>query len=344
MLGNPPYGAKLNEKEKKFYKEKYITAKTIRDVQKGSMDSYTIFIELGYNLLTINGILSYIVPISVTSSDALTGVHRLLESNCKEIRISSYAVRPQPIFVNAVVNTSILYFRKTLTPNEVIYSTKMHRKGNGFNLQTLLNNLQFVEVKDVKLYGRIPKIGTEIEKSILNKIFKHIPIIDFVDETGYPIYYRSTGGRYFKIVTNYSTGSTKEKSILLKKEVANSVGCILSSNLSFWFYQIFSNNLDWKYYEISAFTIPKLTSENIKELEELYNIYQMEVESNTNTRTTSESSSYNVSQFKEYKIGKSKNIIDMIDDLICPLYGLTEEEIEFVKNYELEFRISDNNG
>ena len=56
---------------------------------------------------------------------------------------------------------------------------------------------------------------------------------------------------------------------------------------------------------------------------------------------TSEGSSYNVSSFKEYKIGKSKPIIDRIDDLICPLYGLTKEETEFIKNYEIQFRLSD---
>ena len=27
-----------------------------------------------------------------------------------------------------------------------------------------------------------------------------------------------------------------------------------------------------------------------------------------------------------------------MDDVICPLYGLTEEECEFIKNYELRFR------
>ncbi len=58
-------------------------------------------------------------------------------------------------------------------------------------------------------------------------------------------------------------------------------------------------------------------------------------------RVTSGSSSYNVSNFKEYKIGKSKNIIDEIDDYIAPLYGLSQEELEFIKNYEIEFRLTD---
>ena len=47
-----------------------------------------------------------------------------------------------------------------------------------------------------------------------------------------------------------------------------------------------------------------------------------------------------VPSFKEYKIVHSKAIIDEIDDYICPLYGLTPEETDFVKNYELEFRLA----
>jgi len=53
---------------------------------------------------------------------------------------------------------------------------------------------------------------------ILNKIWALSPLSSKVCEKGNPIYYRTTGGRYFKIVTNYSTGSTKEKAILFDKK------------------------------------------------------------------------------------------------------------------------------
>ena len=45
--------------------------------------------------------------------------------------------------------------------------------------------------------------------------------------------------------------------------------------------------------------------------------------------------------FREYKIGKSKNIIDEIDDFNGPLYDLTKNEIDFIKHYEIEFHITD---
>ena len=341
VIGNPPYGAKYDNLTKKYYQNNYVTAKSIKGVQKGSFDTYTLFIELGYNLLRQDGSFAYIVPISLTSSDSLTGVHRILMRNCDTIHISSYAVRPKPVFENAVVNTSILLFQKTGTPCKHLFSTKMHRRGNEFDLQKLVDNLQFIDVKGLTLYGRIPKIGSRIEKTILDKLFKQTKLGSLIKTSGSPIIYRFAGGRYFKVVTNYSNGSSAERTIYFaNSKIANAVGCILSSNLSFWFYQIFSDNLNWKTYEIENFTIPHLSAENIGYLDKLYSRYLADIEAKANVRTTSGESTYNVDSFKEYKIVHSKSIIDEIDDYICPLYGLTQEETDFIKNYELEFRLA----
>ena len=347
VIGNPPYGAKLDDVQKKVLKSQYQTTQTLKDknnkkltVQKGSMDTYTMFIELAYNIMRVNGCMTMIVPISLTSSDSLSGVHNILKSKCDDIYISSYAVRPQPVFKNAMVNTSILAFRKTGKPCSGIYATKMYRKGKNFNLQMLVEHLQFVEVKDLMQFGRIPKISLKMEKDILQKLSGCDKLKSYVRESGTAVYYRFAGGRYFKVVTNYSNGSSAERAIYFDDKYANAIGCILSSNLSFWFYQIYSDNLNWKNCEIESTPIPPLSDETIEKLDELYKEYLADIEANANKRLTSGDSTYTVDSFKEYKIGKSKAIIDKIDDLICPLYGLNAEETYFIKNYEIEFRLS----
>jgi hypothetical protein len=219
----------------------------------------------------------------------------------------------------------------------------MYRKNVEFDLQYLMNNLQFTDIKDIKLNGRYPKISLPIEKSILQKIYsQNTKIKDLVRENGVAIYYRTTGGRYFKVITNYPTGSTKEKPIYFDSKNANLIGAVLSSNLFFWFYQIISNNLDLKAYEIKVFGLPleKLDDKIIKKIETRYSDYLLDIEENANIRQTE--CYANIDSFKEYNISKSKYLIDQIDDLICPLYGLTKEEITFIKNYEIKFRISDN--
>jgi len=345
VIGNPPYGAKYDQEHKKYFLDNYITAKTVKGKYKGSLDTYTLFIEKGFNLLKINGNLIFIVPISITSSDSVENLHNLLEKNCKIIKISSYAVRPQPIFQNSVVDVSIISFLKTLTPVEKILCTKMYRKSKDISIFDILNNLEFIDVKEVKLKARYPKISYQIEKNILQKIFNknNIPIADLIRYQGKPIYYRSSGGRYFKIVTNYSTGSTKEKTLYFDKDIADVIGAILSSNLFFWFYQIYSNNHDLKLYEILSFPIPyKKLLENfelIEKIKEIYYTYLNDIEKNSVIRKTTQYKK--ITEFKEYKIKKSKHIIDKIDELVCPLYGMTIEEIEFLKNYEIKFRLGD---
>ncbi len=342
VIGNPPYGAKLDETTKSSLQLFYSTAKTVKGV-KGSIDSFAVFTERGYRLVSIGGTAAFIIPMSFTSSDSMGQLHSLLLQNCSQLKISSYAVRPQPIFLDAVVNTCILMFSRSDKPCETVLTTKMYRKGENFNLDDLLRNLEFVNCKEFLTNGRILKIGRPIESDILTKILKLPRIMSLEKSGGRKIFYRSSGGRYFKVVTNYSTGSTKEKSLEFESSFSDVVGCCLSSNLSFWYYQIISNNLDWKASEIESFPIPveKMNGEIIAKIKALYECYLKDIESNANTRVSSKGSSYKVDSFKEYKIGKSKSIIDEIDDLIGPLYGLTKEEIEFVKNYEILFRMSD---
>ena len=86
--------------------------------------------------------------------------------------------------------------------------------------------------------------------------------------------------------------------------------------------------------------IPALSNDDLKNLSDLYDEYLQDIEKNANVRQSTGKSSYHVSEFKEYKIVKSKAIIDRIDDYICPLYGLTPEETNFIKTYELEFRMA----
>jgi hypothetical protein len=345
VIGNPPYGVPFSKESKLFFKKSYISTNSNKDL-KGSLDSYTIFIERGYNFLKKGANLHYIIPISITSSESVSALHNILENNCKKIQISSYSVRPKPVFENAVVNTSIMLLIKTLSKNEELLSTKMHRKNKEFNLQYLVNNLKFLNVKQHKVENSIPKISENIEIQILDKLKLHLPLSKFVDkENGKPVFYRTVGGRYFKIVTNYSTLSNKETFINFKSNYSDVIGCILSSNLSFWFYQIYGDNISWKLKQVLSFTIPSenLTTDICLKITNLYNKYLEDIERNANIRTVSESSKYTMEFFKEYKIGKSKHLIDEIDDIIGPLYGLTNAEIEFIKNYEIDYRISEDN-
>ena len=346
IIGNPPYGVKLSEKEKEFYKNHYECSKSIKGVQKGSTNTYVLFIERGLQLLKEHSNLFYIVPMSITSSDECVPIQNIIERTCENIKISSYQERPTQIFDSACLRVSIIELYNTTKYNsnstkhicKSIKNTKLQRKKKTDNPNEMMKSLKFIDSKDFNLYGRYAKIGEKIDLSILEKIFKNKKLENYCNDNGKPIYYRTTGGRYFKIITNHSTGSTQETPIFLDEKLYSSIGCILSSTLFWYFLQIYTDGLHIKDYEIKNFPIPKLTDNDIKKLEQIYEKYLEDIDKNA---ITHEAKSYNVATFKEYKIVKSFDYIRQIDDIVCKLYGLTDEETHYIKNYEIEYRLRD---
>ena len=343
VIGNPPYGAKVSEDDKRYFKQRYYSANSHpKQGLKGSTDTFVVFLELGHNILNQTGNLAFIVPMSVGSSDALTSLQSIIEKSCKEIRISSYSNRPKQIFDAACVRTSIFMFCKSSDSLAHIYTTKLNRRTGKLTIKNIVDNLQYVDSKELKIAGRYAKIGTQIEKQILNKMFSHrTSIRDYLDAAGKKVFYRAAGGRYFNVVTNYPTHSSAEKSI--KCRHTDLIGLFMSSSYFYFYQQVYTDGLNLKRSEIDNFPLPKLDEicqETENHLILMYSYYLEDIERNAAIRQSSSTSTHNVTSFKEYKIVRSKAIIDEIDDYIGPLYGLTQEEIDYIKNYELEFRMA----
>ena len=344
IVGNPPYGAKISTADKKVVKKKFLCTKTITGKQKGSTDTFALFIEKSFNLCNTGGIVNLIVPMSVTSSDSMTALHNLLEKNCRVIRVSSYSNRPKQIFDAACIRTSIFYFKKTLSPIENLFTSKIMRRDESHSIKNIIESLSFVDSLKFKLPGRYPKIGTGRQFGIISKMFSaDKKIADYADEDGEPFYYRTSGGRYFNVITDYPTGSSQEKTFHTDKRFTKVIAATLSTSL-FWFYQqTYTDGLHIKQTELETFPLfglESLTPAQIERIEEIYDEYLRDIERNVSVRTSSDNSSYNVAQFKNYKLNKSKPLIDKLDDVIGKFYGLTDAEINFIKNFELEIRIS----
>ena len=346
LIGNPPYGAKISENDKKIYKRNYQATKTIKGVQKGSTDTFTLFIEKGISLLkNNNATLDYIVPMSVTSSDAMTALHKIIEKQCDTIYVSSYSNRPKQIFDAACIRTSIILLKKSNTPTKNLYTTKLIRRSESNSISDIIKNISFVNSHELKMPGRYPKIGSVEQLEIMKKMFSFkCKISDYANDKGEPFYYRAAGGRYFNVVTPYPTGSSQEKPYYVEKKYTKLIAATLSTSL-FWFYQqAYTDGLHIKQSEIESvplFNLNTISDDEIKSINETYERYLDEIESNANQMKVSEKSSYKDTSVKVYKLGKSKKYIDMLDDCIDKLYGLTESEINYIKSFDIEFRIND---
>ena len=115
----------------------------------------------------------------------------------------------------------------------------------------------------------------------------------------------------------------------------------MSSNLYFWFYQVYSDNLNLKKTELESFPMPNQhqLSTISPDLSSAYAEFLEDIQKNVKTR---KSENYaHVKSFQEYKLGKSKKYIDRLDAILANVFGLTQEELNFIVNYEKSSRLSD---
>ena len=59
------------------------------------------------------------------------------------------------------------------------------------------------------------------------------------------------------------------------------------------------------------------------------------------TMLTREQKNVGTTQTQSFKINKSKPIIDKIDKVLAKHYGFTEEELDFIINYDIKYRMGD---
>ena len=211
------------------------------------------------------------------------------------------------------------------------------------SLQDLIGSLEFTESRKHYKYGCFARIGTEVESKILDKIYAadNVSLQKLLDEKGIPLFYRNADGGYYSLVLDRSTNSKYESTLFFNRRLAKVIGAFLSSNLYFWHQKVYSDNYHLKRADIETFPIPllKITDDVIKKLKNLYTRYQRDVERCAITRNTDAYSETTV--IKEFKLMQARYHAHLIDDIICPLYGLTDEERDFIKNYELKFRIDE---
>ncbi|MGX2984285.1 type IIG restriction enzyme/methyltransferase [Helicobacter sp. 23-1048] len=327
IVGNPPYGDLLNKAQKDFCQNKKLPKEQWKYQYADTGDTYKLFIEKGFNLIKQHGNLAYIVPLSITSSKSNIDLHKMLLENCEFIRVSSYGDRPAKVFPSAEQKVSVISIIKTLSPTKELFTTQVNKRYSSQTLKELIEAQQFINSIEFVREGAFCKISLPIEKVIMKKLYAQKQTLKSFMKGKERIYYRTSGNRYYNLFTNYSTKSTKENSFEVKN--SNAIVALMTSNLFYWFRSAYSNHRDSYMHEFERFPIPKLNKQILANLAKLGKKLQADIEKKSNFTSTGT---------KEYRLRKSKHIIDEIDRLICPLYDLTQEEMDFIINYEIEFR------
>jgi len=132
IIGNPPYGANVNENEKHFIKEHFKSA-------TGRYDTFYYFIESSVSLLKEGGILGFIVPDTWLTNHQAQSLREILLRSSSLIRIVGL---PQKVFPDTNVDTCIIILQKE-SEEEIISknSIKVAILGKNVHLVNLLQNV-----------------------------------------------------------------------------------------------------------------------------------------------------------------------------------------------------------
>jgi Eco57I restriction-modification methylase len=335
IIGNPPY-VEYSKVKKQYEIINYDTIKC------GNI--YANFIERSSKLSSKKGRIGKIVQMSVCCTQRMKPVQAILKK--RGVAISNYNWRPAKLFegsTKANISLSIILDTK----NEKTYSTSF-LKWNSEERENLFKSFKYNEVKELKYEFIIPKLGNEFDVSIYNKLI----LLDTIEskvsskKTNHKLYYRTTGGLYWKIFTDFSpyfkrngelTNSSRETKLYFKsKEYLQICLALFWSNLYWWWYSTNSNGRDNNPFDLKSFPINPNIFEN-KELLELSDNLMKNLEKNSVISTRKHKN--DITEYQKFIPKKSKHIVDRIDKILQFYYKLTDSERDYIIDYDIKYRL-----
>ena len=334
IIGNPPY---LELREVDYIPPTSLVSYETKTIHAMCMDR-------SLQLLIQHGCMSMIVPSALVSTQRMQIVQSLLEKS-RNVWYANYSWRPGKLF--DTVNRALTIFITTPSKQGQTFSTN-YQKWTSDNRDSLMDGVDYVEIPRHRTAFWAPKLGTEIESVLLEK-FKRVKTVLrlFMTKSGHRVYYRNSGGLYWKVFTDFPPAfkvngkaghSTRETSFsLAKRGMTKSSIAILSSNVFWWWYTVTSDCRSLNPYDVRNFPIHE-SALNDPQLVELGEMYLEDLQRNSTMQVRVQKQTGRT-ETQSFKIQKSKHIIDDIDRVLAKHYGFTDEELDFIINYDIKYRM-----
>lgn len=338
IIGNPPY-LELREVD-------YLPA----EFESGGTGAvHAMCVERSIRMSGRAGCLSMIVPLALVSTQRMDVVQRLLEAHGRTW-YANFSWRPGKLF--DTVNRALTIFVVVASEGPQAFSTS-YQKWNSDSRGVLFPAMAFVPVANDRAEFWVPKLGKRLERSVLEKIAAITTnVARFCARSEHRIYYRTTGGLYWKVFTDFAPSfrvngreghSTRETHFtVLSSHHVRPVIAALSSGVFWWYYTVTSNCRDLNPYDIQHFPVPE-GSLSDPALGELGTRYLADIVRNS-TMLVRRQRQTGTTQTQSFKIQKSKPIIDEIDCVLAKHYGFTDEELDFIINYDIKYRMGRDAG
>lgn len=287
-------------------------------------------------LLNRNGVMGFVIPISYVSTTRMRKIRMYLNERVSKQFILNYADRPDCLFSS--VHQKLSLFIGCNIDQELEIFTSGYNYWYKAERKELLNGCVLTKSP----YDRndfIPKIGGAIELSIFNKIINlsNTSILDMqereINENS--CIYLNMRGCFWMKAFSFNPGSSEYKEFKFSKEIQPYILCLLNSSLFFMFWIIVSDCWHITSKELMLF---KVVTKNVD-----VNIYTT-LAQNLENKLERTKEYIGTKQIEyAYKHKDCKDEIDKIDASLQTIYNLTNEELTYIKNFGLKYRMGGSN-
>jgi hypothetical protein len=328
VLGNPPY-LEYRNVINDYQIENFISQKC--------NNLYAFVLEKNFDILKDNGHLGMIVPISYISTNRMAPIRNLLIKNSKYHFCSSFADRPSCLFNGVHQKLNIILLEKERINKSVNHYTSSYIHWYSNEKDNLFNKINYSK-NDFYQSDYLFKVGNDTERSIINKIvsINKKPLLANISNNGnYKIWLNMRMCFWTKAFT-FQQKSNEYKIFNFDNDLdAFLFVAILNSNLFFFFWETISDvwHITQKDLNTIKLDFSKINKKIKNEIKYLYQIFEENLENNK-VEINSKQTDF------EYKHKNEKKLIDDFDKIVCKLFSLSKEEIEYVKYYQISYRMN----
>ncbi len=217
--------------------------------------------------------------------------------------------------------------------------------------------MQYTDVQSSFIAGVFPKLASWRQEAVLCKIQQRAgghtlgEKVQAQHTTAF-IYYQEATNYWVKAVCRVpyykKNGIMKEpphgRFLYLQDETtALIVMAIMNSSLFYTWFATFSDGFHLAHALVRDFPLandltPLLElATYAQQLEQESSLYARR--STRNTRTGGDAQQVHLIELEEYRMRYCKSLLDEIDAVLADYYGLTDEELEFIINYDIKYRM-----
>jgi hypothetical protein len=336
ILGNPPY-VEYAKILSNYRVRNYATERC------GNL--YAFVVERNAMLLAPQGRSGMIVPHSAFCTDRMAPLLQLF-AGCRATWVSTYDIRPSKLFVG--VDQRLAIYLVAPSPCAQTFGTRYHRWHEPAR-PYLFHQLHYADISAMIYPNAMAKAEAVVEVRIWEKLQARDRLSG--DLGGSPkVYYHNAPRYWVRALTfapyfwNERDGekiSTQVKPLPIRsRSEAAVVAAALNSTLFYWWFILFSDSRHLNMREIERFPLEPGRMHEIgrHELQALCDRLMDDYRRHAVRKECRYKTTGKV-VYDEFYPRHSKEIIDEIDRLLAKHYGFTDEELDFILNYDIKYRL-----